>query len=387
MKWRALGSTIARRLFVESRLARVIELSHKGRITQYIGQIEPHLRTKRICWKFAPPLIVCVNPVRTPNSAVRELLVRQAFIIGEESPAWLRHLLAKVAWPAGKWSREMIRRDADSWSRVWERPSSASREIEWTAETRSLLTEMGCDPAAPLVLLAVRDSHYYQRLRESDGPERPGREVEVDTQVRNPDIATYWQACRYLRELGCSVVRMGVDQTPLSQEWDGVAVDYATHHRSERGDLLLARHASFLLNGASGVWSLTSLFNRAEIATNIYSPFIGSGRCNRDIFSPQLRQLADSRLQTFREMAETAREYSYESNLRRDGVTLIKNSSEEILELVQEMLARLDGTFKETKEDTRRRARFDKIRVLSTGIWERGNIGTAFLRRYEHLLD
>jgi putative glycosyltransferase (TIGR04372 family) len=86
-------------------------------------------------------------------------------------------------------------------------------------------------------------------------------------------------------------------------------------------------------------------------------------------------------------MAETAWEYSYESNLRRDGVTLIKNSSEEILELVQEMLARLDGTFSETEEDTRRRARFEEIRVLSTHIWERGNIGTAFLRRYEHLLD
>jgi putative glycosyltransferase (TIGR04372 family) len=86
-------------------------------------------------------------------------------------------------------------------------------------------------------------------------------------------------------------------------------------------------------------------------------------------------------------MAETASEYSYESNLRRDGVTLVKNSSEEILELVQEMLARIDGTFRETEEDTRRRARFEKIRVLSTGIWERGNIGTAFLRRYEHLLD
>ena len=135
------------------------------------------------------------------------------------------------------------------------------------------------------------------------------------------------------------------------------------------------------------MWSLTSLFNRAQISTNTYNPFIGSGRFNRDIFSPQLRQLADSRLQTFREMAETAREYSYESNLRRDGVTLVKNSSQEILELVQEMLARLDGTFRETEEDTRRRARFEKIRVLSTGIWERGNIGTAFLRRYEHLLD
>jgi putative glycosyltransferase (TIGR04372 family) len=86
-------------------------------------------------------------------------------------------------------------------------------------------------------------------------------------------------------------------------------------------------------------------------------------------------------------MAETAWEYSYESNLRRDGVTLIKNTSEEILELVREMLARLDGTFRETEEDTRRRARFEEIRVLSTMIWERNNIGTAFLRRYEHLLD
>jgi putative glycosyltransferase (TIGR04372 family) len=246
---------------------------------------------------------------------------------------------------------------------------------------------MGCDPAAPLVLLAVRDRRYYQLLRESNGPEQPGPQTGEETQVRNPDVATYWQACRYLRERGYSVVRMGVDQTPLSREWDGIAVDYATHHRSERGDLLLARHASFLLNGATGVWSLAALFNRAQISSNTYNPFIGCGTSGCDVFAPQLRQLADSRLQTFREMAETTWEYSYESNLRRDGVTLIKNSSEEILELVQEMIARLDGTFRETEEDRRRRARFEKIRVQSTDIWDRGNIGTAFLRRYEHLLD
>jgi putative glycosyltransferase (TIGR04372 family) len=387
VKWRALGWVIVGWLLNNSRLVRLIRLSEKGRISQYIERIEPHIRLKRLRWKYAPPWIVCINPVRTPNSALRELLARHAFILGNEHSVWLRRLPWKSGGHADLRSTGKLARDADSWSRVWERPSSASREAEWTAETRDLLTEMKCDPAAPLVLLAVRDSLYYQRLRETDGPERPGRQVEVDTQVRNPDIATYWQACRYLRELGYSVVRMGVDQTPLLNEWDGVAVDYATHYRSERGDLLLARHASFLLNGASGVVSLTSLFNQPQIQTNAYVPFIASCWSSRDIFSLQLRQLADSRLQTFREMAETAWEYSYESNLRRDGVTLIKNSSEEILELVREMRARLDGTFRETEEDKRRRARFEEIRVLSTGIWERNNIGTAFLRRYEHLLD
>ena len=377
-----------RRLVAESRLVRIVRLSEKGRITQFVTYVEPQIRTKRMPWKWAPPLLVFVSPTPSPNLEVLHRFKKFAFFVFSSSrPTWYR-IADGLAYSryvrAFRWRKPFI-----EWQKAWEyrsRHGVVQRSDEYS--TDQLLADLGLDPRRPVVLLSLRDPAYYRALQGSERSLPSGREVTSETDVRNPEIESYRGAVSFLAQRNFSVVRVGVDVLPLDQSWRSILADYGSALRTDRSDVLLARRARFLLNGASGFWAIAAIFDTPQVSTNMYAPFFGSGVFGRDVFAPQLRRvIATGNMQTFREMAATAWKYSYESNLERDAVKLVKNKSEEIVELVVEMLARLDGSFHETKADVKRRERFEEIRNLSTGVWERGRIGTAFLRRYEHLLD
>jgi putative glycosyltransferase (TIGR04372 family) len=143
-----------------------------------------------------------------------------------------------------------------------------------------------------------------------------------------------------------------------------------------------------LSTGASGTWALASLFNRPVAYSNTYLPFVG-GVHRRDRIMPQLMFSQEKqRLLSFREMVDSKWEYTFESNCKRDGISLVKNSPEEIAELVLETLYRDSGSFVETSEDKLIAARFSKIQALSPLPRERhGAIATTFLRRHAQLLE
>ncbi len=70
-------------------------------------------------------------------------------------------------------------------------------------------------------------------------------------------------------------------------------------------------------------------------------------------------------------------------------IEIVKNSAEEITEVVLEMNQRLDGTWIETDEDVELQNRIQKTYEKSVPKWqvqEGVRIGADFLRRYQHLL-
>ena len=285
-----LGWRLTSRILAELRFMRIVQLSPKGRLSQYVERIEPHLRMKWLKWKYMPPWLVYVNPVSTCNNALRDLFARSVFMVDERQALWLRRILWKLSRPAAEWQQRSRVRASKRWADVWNTSSSTSDAINWIEETRDLLKKSGCDASAQFVLLALRDQSYYEYLRASNGPARPGPEASQDTQVRNPNPSAYLPACRLLRERGLSVIRVGVNQTPLDASWEGVVSDYACSVRSERGDLLLARGCKFLITGGSGFWQLTTMFNRPNLSTDNYVPFLGPCRQVRDLTAWQMRR-------------------------------------------------------------------------------------------------
>lgn len=196
----------------------------------------------------------------------------------------------------------------------------------------------------PVVLLAVRDAVYYRALRKKVG-DSAGPETDLDTRCRNPELLTYLFAVEQLRARGYSVVYFGFPTQPLPPSLVGQVVDYSGKYRSPRGDLLLGRYCTMLMSGGSGTWALASLFNRPVAFSNSYVPFVG-GYSERDRATFQLVQnTRNGRPLTFLEMARTNGAYSYQSNCDRDGMTLIKNTEEEISELALETLDRQLGQF------------------------------------------
>ncbi len=81
-------------------------------------------------------------------------------------------------------------------------------------------------------------------------------------------------------------------------------------------------------------------------------------------------------------------EYGIDRTLLNGDIEIVKNTAEEITEVVLEMNQRLDGTWIETDEDVELQRRFKELRE-SRPKWKTQQgvrIGAKFLRRYQHLL-
>jgi putative glycosyltransferase (TIGR04372 family) len=383
--WKAL-----RRALHATGIVRVVLLSEKGRLTMYVERLEEHVRAKgwRARYKWLPPWIIAFDPAGTPNESLRTYF--RAFIILVDSKEFwcISWLVKRLAFGPAEWDRRFSRRLGRDWDEIWEKPSSLSvcrqQSIRDTLESVHGISDF----EKRLVLLSVRDSEYYAALRRSGASVDEQPEISGDADVRNPNVDSYLPACQMLRERGYNVVRVGVNQTPLGPDWNGVARDVSRLSGSSALDLQLASRCAFFLNGASGFWALTSLFNRPHLSLNTYSFFKGTGVSSRDIFAPQLlRRVCDGSLLSFAQMAELGTAASTKSSLQERGLSLVKLSVTEITETVLEMIDRLSGSFEESPSDILRRRRFEEIRVRSSGRHERGQISSLFLRRHESLLE
>jgi hypothetical protein len=82
--------------------------------------------------------------------------------------------------------------------------------------------------------------------------------------------------------------------------------------------------------------------------------------------------------------------YSYSENCERDGIELVKNTAEEIEELVLEVLGVIAGGTQDTDIDLLKE--FDSVWALDSEGYNLNYLGTSsigmgFLRRYRHLLE
>lgn len=372
------------RFLVVAGLLQFIELSTKGRITQFIERIEPMIRRKISRMKWFPPVLVAIDPVKAPNQALFDYFARRVHFVNSYNEGMISRLLElSTEYP------EAPVRPLRKVKRVgspWEMSPSQRINKSWEAETRDLLERMGIEIETPVVLLAVRDPAYYEALQTDIG-ENAGTETLPDTYVRNPDITTYLEAIMRLTNLGCTVIHFGSQTSRLPDPLKGVIVDYSGEHRTPKGDLLLARHCTMMMSGAAGTWALASLFNRPVALSNLYVPFIG-GVSKRDRQIPQLlRNREDGNYLSFLEMVKTGGRYSYQSNCEADGIDLVKNSAEEIADLALEMHQRLSGTFAELPGDSELHENFLKIQNLSLPpSYMHCPISTSFLRRHAALL-
>ena len=165
-------------------------------------------------------------------------------------------------------------------------------------------------------------------------------------------------------------------------------VDYASTSRSEFGDIWLLGNCKFVIaGGATGIHNISAAFDLPSILLDSYS-VVGSSYGRRDLVTYQMAwSRSEKRLMPFSWMF-AEKSWAQRKSLIEGDIEIIKNSAEEITEVVLEMDQRLNGTWFETDEDVELQNRFKKLRdVLPKNRVQEGvRIGADFLRRYQHLL-
>ena len=203
-----------------------------------------------------------------------------------------------------------------------------------------------------------------------------------------PSWERYYLSINSLSDTGINVIRMGQSVDSEIDQSSCKIIDYATNSRSEFGDVWLLGNCKFVIAASTGIYWPASALNKPSLLTDSYGLF-NTSYGQWDLKTPQLAwSRSERKLMPFSWMIKQGEGWAHKRSLIEDDIEIVKNTSEEITEVVLEMDQRLNGTWIETEEDIELQNRFKKLRdaVPKWQVQEGVRIGADFLRRYQHLL-
>jgi putative glycosyltransferase (TIGR04372 family) len=205
---------------------------------------------------------------------------------------------------------------------------------------------------------------------------------------RNADPRAVRSAIKEVINRGGWCIRMGDPSMTRLEPMPGV-IDYAHHPlRCGRLDVVLCARAKFFLGNTSGLSLVSTVFGVPSALVNLI-PLSTMPYLPGDLGIPKLlRRSRDGGLLTFTEILDSPLgNFRYARAYSDAGVEVVENSSEDILDLVTEMLDRIEGTFVSDPQDELLQLRFRALlRPGHYGYGAASRIGAAFLRKHSSLL-
>ena len=247
-----------------------------------------------------------------------------------------------------------------------------------------LLSKMGIEDKSWFVCFHSRDSAFMSHLPA---------ERQYPGDFRDSDIKNYLEAAKYIASCGGFAVRMGyIVAEKLPDLNNPRIIDYASHYRSDFGDIYLSAKCKFFLGDTAGTWVVSAIFN-VPIAGVNFIPFHTPFRKGTLFIPKKIWSTEEKRFLTLREYIEFGGKFRQGSNvevgkmLAEGKYVAVQNTAQEILDLAQEMNERLDGTHETTAEDEELQNRFRSL--LQPNYYYYGTparIGAKFLRQNKELL-
>lgn len=216
---------------------------------------------------------------------------------------------------------------------------------------------------------------------------REGGYSTIDEHIhsfRSVDIDTFLPAIDEIVARGGRVIRMGDSTMRPFGRHEGV-IDYAqAASKSPQLDIALTAMCRFFLGTASGMFNVAEMFGRPCVVTNMAPISAGLAPGLADISIFQRLRTKDGRVLDVKDALDAeCGNYRLAEEFATAGLENIKNSTEEILEAVMEMLERMDGVARYASDDLKRQALFKSW--LRQGHYAYGagsNVGREFLRRH-----
>ena len=190
-----------------------------------------------------------------------------------------------------------------------------------------------------------------------------------------------------LRRKGLGVVRQGLflDENPILTR-AGLVIPNETQLSPGFADVWLSSRCKLLVTAHTGAYFFTEAFNKPWVMTDAHT-FAYPNWSSRGAVIFCLCWMEDEkRFASFQWMKENER-WCFDKEKVGRTWKIVPNTPEQIVEVVNEKLARLDGSWVSTKEDEDLQRRFQRFvfgEVKDYSFLPRA--GTKFLRDYQHLL-
>ncbi len=286
--------------------------------------------------------------------------------------------------------------------------NSMPPQLKFNAEEekkgQELLKQMGINGESSLICFHNRDAAYS--ITKTKDESSLGAH-------RNNNLENYYLAIKQLANRGYYCLRMGqAFEKPLDFIHEKV-IDYAGKYRSDFGDIYLSAKCKFFLGGSTGLTSVPWIFNVPTIFTNALPS--GAVPYSENLLSiyKKVWYIPEKRFLNLRELLNgRIHDWGYHMNWKSKlGIEFIQNSPEEILDVVEEMLCRLDRKWIDTEEDIELQNRYlaffygnfrdnsviythlndflarKKRQSMPHSFVDTSRVGAMFLRQNKYLLD
>ena len=352
-------------------------IGHFALETELIG-----LNTKNRRRSGQRVLTIYYFPHRQPANIQLEVMWRRALPTVRRSWGWLLNELTKKSKTFNITSqRKLYDRDGLL--------TEFAPLLKFTSEelNRSEIARLNLTSGEKFVCLNVRDTAYF-----SISLGIPSAQL-----WRNTDIQTYVQASEALAEMGYTVFRMGaIVREPLVSKHPKV-IDYATNGmRTDFLDIYLGAHCDFTISVGSGWDSIPTIFRRPIFFLNTLPIFAHTLSTLPTIIYPKILEDRESgTLLSLKQLIERNAARQYDAQGYKDAGVIIRDlSSEELVEVVTEMAARVEGTFVETPEQKEIQAKLKHILSTHPKLQPspnyypiRAQFASCFLSRYPNFSD
>jgi len=213
---------------------------------------------------------------------------------------------------------------------------------------RAQLREMGIDMDKDWYVCAyARDSEYLNSVYPNG--------IWSYHDCRDSDIDNLKLASMYIADMGGFVLRIGSIVSKPFEVSHRKVIDYASKYRSDFMDIYLMAHCKFVVGNLSGICDLSMIFDVPYLGINCI-PACNVPHGKRGLFIPKkIRDRKTNNLVSFSKLIYENKNFLKEMWTSdwwsKNGYDLIENTEEEILDVVNEMMERLEGRFTLTDEE------------------------------------
>lgn len=207
-------------------------------------------------------------------------------------------------------------------------------------------------------------------------------------QHRNIAISDFEKAVNFIISQGGICIRMGDKTMTPSPKISGL-IDYAvSDYKEDWMDLYLSARCKFFLGSNSGAVTMAMVYG-VPCAVVGMAPLSAFSVGINDLSIPMIhRSKKSNKTMSFDEILQSeVGSYKLAEEYEKAGIILEHNTPDDILDLTVEMYTRVLGSNKSEIVDEIRQKKF--MSLIKNGHYGYGaasRIGSAFLKKYEHLL-
>ncbi|MFH0986167.1 MAG: TIGR04372 family glycosyltransferase [Candidatus Omnitrophota bacterium] len=235
--------------------------------------------------------------------------------------------------------------------------------------------------------LGLKEGQWFVCVHVREGSYIPKN--EVIQAHRNGNILNTIPAMQEIVRRGGLCIRMGDSGMTRLPSIPGV-VDYAhSPQKSDRLDIVLCALARFFVGNTSGLSLVSTVFGVPVAQANmIPMETLGVRPCDLSIPKLLWSESLERRLCFDEILNSKAGGYFFTHQYQQAGIRVDENAPEDILDLVTEMLDRLEGRFIESEEDAKLSVAYRAL--FKPGHYSYGSMARiccGFLRRHRTLLE